>query len=174
MTVTLRSATLADAPAIARFHVMVWRDTYRELAPPEAHAILDVARRERSWSASLAAPAPDRIVLVAESEGRLVGIGAAGAPTDAVFGGRGEIGSLYVDPALKRRGIGRALLSGLAAHLRGRGYGGAALALVEGNDRAAAFYEALGGRVVGDYLDPGPIWRSRNIVYAWDDLDALI
>lgn len=42
-----------------------------------------------------------------------------------------------------------------------------------GNDLAIAFYEAQGGRRAGAYSDPGPLWRSHNLLYAWDDLTAL-
>lgn len=33
MTLHIRAATPDDAAAIAPFHVAIWRDTYRELAP---------------------------------------------------------------------------------------------------------------------------------------------
>jgi len=45
--------------------------------------------------------------------------------------------------------------------------------VVNGNDHAIAFYQHLGGQRIGRYTDPGPIWRSDNLVYAWDDLTAL-
>jgi hypothetical protein len=46
---TIRHAIPADAAAIAHLHVEVWRETYRDLAPPEAYAALDEARRLASW-----------------------------------------------------------------------------------------------------------------------------
>jgi hypothetical protein len=48
-----------------------------------------------------------------------------------------------------------------------------ALGVVDGNDRAVAFYQHLGGRRIGRYTDAGPVWRSDNLAYAWDDLAAL-
>jgi hypothetical protein len=41
--------------------------------------------------------------------------------------------------------------------------------VVDGNEPAIAFYDALGGTRVGEYTDAGPVWRSRNIVMAWAD-----
>ncbi len=38
---------------------------------------------------------------------------------------------------------------------------------------AIAFYEALGGRKIGAYTDAGPMWRSDNLLYIWDDLRRL-
>ena len=170
---SIRSASLADAQAIADFHVNVWRHTYRDLAPAQAHAVLDAHYRGRKWREKLASNDGDQLVLVAEIDGTIVGIGAAGAPSEPVFGGRGEIKFLYVDPEFKRRGIGRALLARLATHLQQMRYRGAALSVVKGNDAAIAFYASLDGRLAGEYVDPGPIWRSHNIVMVWDDLASL-
>ncbi|MBS1165771.1 MAG: family acetyltransferase [Proteobacteria bacterium] len=171
--IALRSADVADAAAIARLHVAVWRQTYRDLAPREAFTALDERYRLEKWREKLSRPQADQLVLLAEQENRLVGMGAAGAPSDDAFGGRGEIKFLYVDQAVKRQGIGRHLLRHLAMHLAERRYPGAALSVVEGNRAAAAFYQALGARVIGRQVDPGPIWRSHNIIMAWDALDGL-
>jgi ribosomal protein S18 acetylase RimI-like enzyme len=167
----LRPAVATDAPAIAALHVAVWRDTYRDLAPPSAMGALDLPRRQARWEAILADPA--QIALVAEVEGTLAGFGLAGPAGDPAFGDRGEVKYLYVGRNFARRGVGRRLLAALAAALAGRGYAALGLGVVVGNDPAIAFYEAQGGRRVGAYTDPGPMWRSDNLLYAWDDLAAL-
>lgn len=168
--IRIRDATRADAAAIAGLHTQVWRQTYRELAPAAAIGALDEPRRRETWDDLLAHPRPQQIALVAECDARFAGFGLAGAPGDPAFGGRGEVKYLYVDAALHRRGIGRRLLAELARRLGAQGFAGLALGVVTGNAPAMAFYAALGGRAIGVYDDPGPIWRSRNIVYAWDDL----
>ncbi|MGK9230616.1 GNAT family N-acetyltransferase [Inquilinus limosus] len=167
----LRPAVPADAPALAALHVAVWRDTYRDLAPPEAAAALDVPRRQARWQAILADPA--QIALVAEIDGALAGFGLAGPPGDPAFDDRAEVKYLYVGRGFARRGIGRRLLAALAAALATRGYAALGLGVVVGNDPAIAFYEAQGGRRIGAYTDPGPLWRSDNLLYGWDDLAAL-
>lgn len=172
--ISIRSANIEDAQLIADFHVKVWRHTYRHLAPAEAYAALDEQRRGKQWKEKLSSNDSHQIVLIAEIDNRIVGIGAAGGPSELIFDGRGEIKFLYVDPDFKRRGIGRELLAQLAIHLRKMHYQGAALSVVKGNEPAIAFYEALNGRPAGEYVDPGPIWRSQNIVFAWDDLASLI
>lgn len=171
--ISIRAADLDDAQAIADFHVKVWRHTYRALAPAQAYAVLDEAYRGKRWKEKLASNDGDQLVLVAQAGERIVGIGAAGAPSEAIFGGRGEIKFLYVDPEFKRRGIGRRLLAQLAAHLTRLQYRGAALSVVKGNDAAIAFYASLNGRFAGEYVDAGPVWRSHNIVMVWDDLTDL-
>jgi ribosomal protein S18 acetylase RimI-like enzyme len=168
----IRAATLEDAPAIARLHVAVWREAYRDLAPPEAVRALDVAKRQARWAEMLATA--ERTVLVAERDGRIVGIGTAGPATVPELGGHGEILHLYVDPAHGRGGIGRALMRHLALALQAQGCGSVALGVVEGNRPAIDFYLKLGGRLSGSYIDPGPLWRSRNQIVIWDDVQVLL
>jgi ribosomal protein S18 acetylase RimI-like enzyme len=168
----IRAAVPADAPAIAALHVAVWRATYRDLAPPEAMRILDVPSRQARWVEMLAKA--ERAILVAERDGRIVGVGTAGAATVPDLGDVGEILYLYVDLAHGRGGIGTALMHRLALALQAQGYASAALGVVEGNEAAIAFYRKLGGRPVGWYVDSGPVWRSRNRIIAWNDVKTLI
>jgi ribosomal protein S18 acetylase RimI-like enzyme len=174
MQPTIRPAVLADAGAIARLHVAVWRETYRELAPEAAFLALDERLRLARWTEILSAPKSGQAALVAETAGRLVGFGLAGPPGEPAFGDRGEIKFLYVDRAVKRQGIGRRLLAELGRALTNFGYRSIALGVVVGNAPAMAFYEAMGGRAVGSYRDPGPLWRSDNVIYAWDVLPLLV
>ena len=172
--VLLRPASVADASAIAALHVASWRAAYRDLAPAEVFAAMDEPLRLRRWTATLSVPPDRQVILLAEQHGRLAGMGMAASPSEAAFGERGEIRSLYLDPAFQRLGIGRRLMAALAARIEGWGYGGAALGGVAGNDRAIAFYRALGGRRAGRYLDPGPFWRSENLIFVWDELSELV
>lgn len=172
--ILLRPARPADAPALARTHVAVWRRTYRDLAPQSAQDALDEARRLAFWTGALGDPARPGLILAAESGGAVIGFAsggfASGGPaTEAVFAGRAEVKHLYVDDAHARRGIGRRLLAALCADLWAGGARGIGLGVVVGNDPAIAFYEAMGGRRHGRYTDPGPLWRSDNWLYVWDD-----
>lgn len=172
--ISIRAAGIADAQSIADFHVKVWRHTYATLAPAVAHATLDEAYRGQRWREKLVSADVDQMVLVAEANGQIVGIGAAGRPSEPIFGDRGEIKFLYVDPGSQRRGIGRMLLARLTEHLKAREFRGVALGVVKGNAAAIAFYRALDGDLAGEFIDPGPIWRSENLVFFWDDVTPLI
>ena len=169
---SIRPATQADARDIAALHVAVSRATYRDLAPPEAAARLNFDHRLARWQETLAKG--ERTALVAEANDRIVGIGTAGAPTVPALQDHAEVLHLYVDPMFAGRGIGRALLRALALAMRAEGHRSLGLGVVDGNDAAVAFYEKLGGRAAGFYTDPGPIWRSRNRIIVWDDIEALL
>ena len=171
--IALRPAALEDAEVIARLHDHVWRETYRDLATPAAWEGLTEAVRLARWREVLA----DQVrwtTLDAEREKQIVGFGSAGAPSEPIFEGRGEVRWLHVAPTLQGMGVGRRLMSALTQALAVQGYEGCALAVVVGNNRAARFYRRLGGREIGRFTDPGPLWRSENIVFAWDELSLLM
>ncbi|WP_245458835.1 MULTISPECIES: GNAT family N-acetyltransferase [unclassified Rhizobium] len=174
MDIAIRPALADDVADMARLHRAIWCDTYRDLAPADAYRVLDEDFRRVRWADMLANPRRDQRVLLAEQGERLVGIGAINAPSDAVFEGRGEIKSLYIDASIKCQGLGRRLMRELARELLSMGYSGAALGVVVGNEPAIAFYRALEGRLIGQYTDPGPVWRSNNFIFAWDDLSVLM
>ncbi|HEY1530703.1 MAG TPA: GNAT family N-acetyltransferase [Galbitalea sp.] len=73
----------------------------------------------------------DNPVWVAELEGRVAGFVAASPD---------EITWIYVDPAMSRRGVARALMQEVFAHANDR----IELEVLDGNDGARAFYEAIG------------------------------
>lgn len=163
----VRAASPADLDAITGFHVRLWRDTYRDLAPPDAHAALDESRRRPGWQAKLAESGPGNRTLLAISHNRIAGLVCLGPAGHSALQPGGEIHHLYVDPEYERRGIGRHLLALALDELRTAGHDRAALAVVAGNRPARAFYRALGGVEAGRFTDPGPLWRSDNIIVQW-------
>jgi len=171
--IELRAASVSDAPDLARIHAELWRETYRDLAPEAAIRVLDEARRLAFWTGLLQGPMERTSLFVAVRDGIVAGFALGGAATADVFEGRAEVKHLYVDHGHARRGIGRRLLTALCADLRANGAPGIGLGVVVGNDPAIAFYEAMGGRLHGRYVDPGPVWRSENLLYVWDDPTSL-
>ncbi len=79
------------------------------------------------------------LLFVAVDTGTVVGTAMAGYD-----GHRGWVYYLAVRPAHRRRGIGRRLMERVEEALAGRGCPKINLQIRAGNDRAVAFYEALG------------------------------
>ena len=165
----LREAVPGDAEAVAAFHVAVWRETYAGIAPKVAFDTLDAARRLPGWQARLGDTQPGTVV--AEDDDGIAGLVSWGAPGEALFGARGEIKHLYVAGRARRQGLGARLLEVARQGIAGAGFDGAGLAVVRENAAAIAFYRALGGREAGAFTDPGPLWKSDNILMVWPDLD---
>ena len=86
--------------------------------------------------------ADDGLFFVAEIDGRLIGTVMAGYD-----GHRGWIYSLAVAPAMRKRGIGRALLQHAEAALLARGCVKINLQIANGNEAVIGFYEKTGYKV---------------------------
>ncbi len=149
-------------------HVEVWRDTYGDLAPPEAIERLDEARRLPYWERVTSADVSDVGAIVAVRGEVLAGVVSFGPSSNEVFDGAAEIDHLYVRASARGTGAGRALLTTAFRQLADAGHRRAALAVVEENEAARRFYASMGGAEVGRFTDPGPLWRSSNILVAWD------
>lgn len=170
----LRPATLADARALAHLHHQVWVETYAAMAPPHAVAALSEARRLATWTATLAAGDTSTLIALTDETPTApvgpmppFGLVCFGAATNPVFGPLPEIRHLYVLPGHRGQGHGLHLLNAALLALRAAGHAGAALAVVEDNHRARAFYRSAGGTEGVIFTDKGPLWRSRNRLVAW-------
>lgn len=162
---TLRPAVPQDAPALARLHHRVWTETYAGLAPPQAIAALTEAHRLTGWTATLARS--DIATLIALHGDMPIGLVCFGAASDPVFAPLPEIRHLYLLPAHRGQGLGRRLLYAALDALRAVGHPGAALAVVEQNLAARAFYARAGGTEDHSFIDKGPLWRSTNRLVTW-------
>jgi len=161
--VTLRHARVGDAAAIAAVHVASWRAAYPGLLPPAVLDGLSVDRRTATWARILV----DRrqLVVVAEEDRAVVGVGHAGPARDADLGPTtGQLTTLYLAPGTWGAGIGRALHDAALARLATAGYDSAVVWMLSTNERARRFYDRqgwardrvlrvqqFGGRVVIDH-----------------------
>jgi ribosomal protein S18 acetylase RimI-like enzyme len=126
VTVDIRPYESRDWDDICRIHDAARLDELRGAGLLEAY--LDLADTYENEGLF------DDQVWVAEYEGRVAGFIAGSVDQEG-----GEITWIYVDPALYRRGIGRALVE----HFIARAGGPVELEVLDGN-AARAFYESLG------------------------------
>lgn len=152
---TIRTARPADAPAIARVHVVAWQAAYRDLLPASLLDNLSVEGRTQEWREILTLG--DGYILVCTQEEniqeeRIVGFVGCGECRDADLnnGRTGELYAIYLDPACWGQGYGRALLNAALALLQKEAYRLATLWVLDGNQRAMRFYERAGFAPDGD------------------------
>jgi ribosomal protein S18 acetylase RimI-like enzyme len=142
--VSIRWATLADAPALSEIHVRAWQAGYRGLLPDSLLDNLSAAERLPRWRERLTGAAEQ--VLVAEVDGQVAGWLVTGPQRDGDLDPQSvaEIYAIYVHPNHWRRGCGSALLAHALAELRAQGFVEATLWVLRSNERARDFYEAQG------------------------------
>ncbi|GAA4734916.1 GNAT family N-acetyltransferase [Isoptericola chiayiensis] len=107
--VLIRSATTADAAAIARVHLTSWRGAYAHVLPADYLDSLDVEDRTRQWQEILEAQRGS--TLVAEADGRTLGFASYGPSRDEdAENGCLELYAIYLDPESWGRGVARDLM----------------------------------------------------------------
>jgi [ribosomal protein S18]-alanine N-acetyltransferase len=127
--VVLRDAERRDLPALVVLPGLS-ASTRRQL-------VAEVARASES-------PAGDTIVLVASAADEIVGAALGLLQADD-----GHVVDLAVAPRVRRRGVGRRLLSALTAELRTRGARAITLEVRAGNLSALSLYRGAGFMVEG-------------------------
>ncbi len=162
----IRLASAQDAASIARVHVTAWQESYSGLLPQAMIAEHDVASRTAMWSSILNSPRVPHVSVALEDD-EVRGFVACRAQGDAhlrTMGFEGEISALYLVRRSKGRGIGRALFREACAALKAAGHEGVALWVLEANQPARGFYEAMGGRPVALREEDG----LTEVAYGWD------
>jgi GNAT superfamily N-acetyltransferase len=139
----LRRATRADVPEILRL--------IRALAEYEKLSG-EVVATEAALAETLFGARPAAEVLLAEEAGRAVGF-ALFFQNYSTFLARPGIylEDLFVEPALRGKGIGKALLKAVARLAVERGCGRFEWAVLDWNAPAIGFYESLGARPMADW-----------------------
>lgn len=169
----VRDATIDDASTIARIRIETWRVAYRGMVPDEVMARFDIAReadrRALHWDERHADPRGAE--LIAEVDGEPVGWAASGPSRDGDPRSWGELYAIYALPGAWSRGVGHALITEVESRLRGAGFRRAHLWYLDGNERAASFYDRHGwvedgatkldDRLIGDARAPALLERRR-------------
>jgi phosphinothricin acetyltransferase len=125
-----------------------------ELDPPDA---AEFARRITETSRAYP-------YLVAEDDGATIGFAYAGPHrARAAYRWAAEV-SVYIDPAYRRRGVGRALYGALLTLLRRQGLHVALAGITLPNPASVALHEAMGFEPIGTYRGVG--WKAGE----WRDV----
>jgi GNAT superfamily N-acetyltransferase len=132
----IRPAAPADVPAIHRL--------IRELADYE-RSLAEVTATEQDLRDSLFLAQPAVFAHVAEDEGEVVGFALWFLNYSTWLGKHGiYLEDLYVTPQQRGRGLGKALLTELAAICVQRGYGRLEWWVLDRNTPAIGFYRSIG------------------------------
>jgi GNAT superfamily N-acetyltransferase len=143
----IRPARPEDVPAIVGL--------VRELAAYERSPESAVATEE-GFREALFGAAPAVFCHVAEAGGEVVGFALWFLNFSTWLGRHGVyLEDLYVQPAHRGTGLGRALLETLVALARERGYGRVEWVVLDWNEPAQAFYRTLGAAPLDDWT----VWR---------------
>lgn len=175
--VRLRVARPEDAPAIAAVHVRAWQTAYRGIVPDSYLDTLNVAASEERWQEHLAHPSEAETTFVAEfagharkTPGAIIGFASGGPERYGVAGYDGELYAIYLLAEHRGKGIGRRLVATIARWLSERGTKSLVIWVLKENVTGRAFYEALGGQLVGEQTITIGSSNLQDVAYGWPDL----
>ena len=139
----IRPATPGDVPRIL--------ELIRELAEYE-RALDQVTATTDGVRAALFAAAPAVFAHVADVDGVVVGFALWFVNFSTWLGRHGiYLEDLYVTPAMRGRGLGKALLAELAAICVRRGYGRLEWWVLDWNEAAIGFYRSIGAEPMSEW-----------------------
>jgi GNAT superfamily N-acetyltransferase len=151
--VVIEPATTADVPAVIDLIGRVYEE-YGFVFEP-ATELPDLFAFERHYGV------PEGAFFVAREAGRLVGsVGVTRLAGDVA-----ELHRLYLDAALRGRGLGRALVETVLAWCRGEGVLHLLLWSDTRFDRAHALYTRMGFTRTGERELPGDVNNTREFRY---------
>ncbi len=170
--------TSCDIRNIARLHVEGWKAAYGGLVDQGYLDSLSIEMREKSWKEWMAAGETE--TLIASLNGRAGGFITYGrtktpppgsSPIRPLYSA--EIYALYLTEDVWRQGVGTALLRQAACNLKEKKHSSLCLWVLDGNARAKAFYEKMGGaKVAHKMVEIGPS-RLKELCYGWRDTAPL-
>jgi L-amino acid N-acyltransferase YncA len=167
----VREATSEDAEAIARVHAAAWRDTYTGLLPEAMVAGFEYDHVLPRWRERLPARAPQSIVVW---ERPVAGFAYSGPEREGDAEHRGEVYAIYLSPARRGEGGGRALMAAAADRLAAAGMTSMLVWVLRENRDARAFYERLGGLLLREKPLAWPGSKAAvEVAYGWTDTAAL-
>ncbi len=143
--VTVRPATIDDAPGIARVHARSWQAAYRGIvADAFLESLSDDAWVER-WRTIFTEPRAGARTVVSVEGGEVTGFSRIGPVRDPDPPGPGwdEIYAIYLDPRAWGSGVGSALMVETMGTVA-EGVPGVSLWVFRDNARARAFYARHG------------------------------
>ena len=135
---TIEEPTVDDADELGRVHVEIWRQAYAGLMPEEYLDGLDAAAFAEKWRSRMADPYPGTVRLAVRDEEGIAGFSTAGPPRIDDPPVDLELYAINLLPRLHGTGVADVLLD------RTIGDRAAYLWVIEGNERAIAYYRRRG------------------------------
>lgn len=173
----IRVARIDDAPSIARVHVDTWRTTYSGIVPAEYLANLSYERSAagyiRRFESGVYSDSGEVLLISEDADAGTIGFVIGGTERDKNRGYEGEIYAIYVLRNWQQKGLGRLLFSEMADMLLQRGMK-SLLIWVLSENKSRAFYESIGGVLVGekDIVIGGK--TLKEVAYGWPDLSVFL
>ena len=172
--ILLRKAIPEDSEAAAKIQVDSYRTAYAHILPEEYLAHFTYEEQTQDWRDLIGSEAGE-FLLVAEFSDTVIGyvLGRIGLTDD---GHDAELVALHIQEKHRRKGIGRKIMDAAVAEMKRLGCTSMSLWVLEDNLPARAFYESLGGKLIGKKAWGNNAYFGTSIhevTYGWSTFEDL-
>jgi 3-deoxy-manno-octulosonate cytidylyltransferase (CMP-KDO synthetase) len=165
--IRFRQATLEDMPRVADVHIRSWQQSFRSIVPDHYLDEMSVEKRTERLTDRFKRP-PYSMILAEHPNGEIAGFIDFGPPVLDV-GRDVQIYSFYFLKHFQRLGIGKRLFSHCLEQITRDGHRSICLDALEASPYRA-FYEKMGGKVIGRDVHRLGEEDFATVIYGWDDL----
>lgn len=162
LLISIRRARTEDAAALSRVFDAAWREAYQGIIPALALERMIARRGPRWWLSTIGRGRPLVVLDVGDT---VAGYVSYGRCRDRSLPANGEIDELYLAPEHQGLGFGTRLFQAVRNDLVDRGMKRVAVWSLSENDRARAFYERLGGRLIAEAADRAAGANLTKVAY---------
>jgi GNAT superfamily N-acetyltransferase len=163
----VREAVLDDAEGIARVHTDSWQTSYRGILPDTEHDRIDDGQRADSRRNILRDLSVFQLVAYDVTHGDIVGLCDAG-PSRRHVPYAGEVYAIYLAHRAKRHGLGQEMWERVQAWFVASDMRSMIVWVLENNQHARRFYEAMGGRQGSKLQSRVGGYPVVELSYVWD------
>jgi len=166
--VHIREATPDDVPAIAKVHVLSWKESFIGIVPDAFLDKLTIENRIEAFGKRFGEP--NYQMYVAElGEAGVIGFADVGDPRYEVGDYDAELYAIYLFHEFQGKGIGALLFERIKEFLIEQGKNTMYLLALEVSPYRP-FYEKMGGRLVGQRKVQLMDIDFKAVVYGWEKL----
>jgi ribosomal protein S18 acetylase RimI-like enzyme len=170
----IREALQSDANSIAEIHTASWRNSYQDVLSKDYLNNVVLKERLTLWSGRLCKTKSKQYVIVAESEGEILGFACFYVGENPQWGS--YLDNLHIRKAHQSKGIGKLLIQkGARWCYQLEPSKGMCLLVNQDNLKAQVFYKWLGARNAKE-----GVWKAPDgsVVatywFVWEQLDRLL
>lgn len=143
----IRKATIKDSYTVANLIVNGWKTAYKGLLNDEFLNNLSAHKMSENWGKCIQNQTENNNIYVYEQDEKILGVIRFGAPDDNLSNYNAEIQVLYVEPTLKRKGIGSKLFNFAKNYFINKNITNMIIWCLKGNIPSIKFYEKMGGKI---------------------------
>ena len=173
----IRRATLDDAEAIARIHLISWRQSIAVILTSEQVGLknLDQDHQHKLWERRLDVEEnQSRYTVVAENEaGEVIGYATGRDNHTAIRDYDAELHQIYILPDSQGHGIGKQLVQALTRELYKAGYQSLIVWVIPDNPAVRFYRDGLGGQYLDERIIPDGDGILKEDAYGWPDITVL-